>query len=76
MLPRSNQDLDDMGQLIDQRDVRRAWERFVERGDIVEGLRTDIAASWRRCSEFQVATTSDAAPLVSETESYKNKDRQ
>ena len=60
-----------MGREIDQRGVRRAWEKFVERGDVSEGLRTDIAASWQRCSNFRVSTESDAAPLVSEGEISK-----
>lgn len=65
-----------MGREIDQRGVRRAWERFVERGDVVEGLRTDIAASWKRCTDFQVPANSDAAPLISEVEAVKHRTAQ
>ena len=62
-----------MGREIDQRGVRRAWEQFIERGDVAEGLRTDIAASWKRCNEFQVPANSDAAPLVPEVEAFKER---
>ena len=62
-----------MGQQIDQRGVRRAWERFVERGDVSEELRKDIAASWKRCSEYQVAANSNAAPLISESEVFRQR---
>ena len=62
-----------MGQQIDQRGVRRAWERFVERGDVSEELRKDIAASWKRCSEYQVAANSNAAPLISEGEFFRQR---
>lgn len=61
-----------MGQEIDQRGVRKAWERFVERGVVAEGLRTDVAESWKRCNEFQVAANSNAAPLVTELEAFKH----
>lgn len=62
-----------MGREIDQRGVRKAWEKFIERGDVTEGLRTDIAASWRRCNDFQVPANSDAAPLVPEVEVFKQR---
>ncbi len=60
-----------MGQDIDQRGVRKAWERFVERGVVADGLRTDIADSWKRCNEFQVPANSNAAPLVTEPEAFR-----
>lgn len=62
-----------MGIDIDQRGVRRAWETFVERGVVADGLRTDIIDSWKRCSEFQVPANSNAAPLVSEPETFKHR---
>ena len=65
-----------MGRDIDQRGVRKAWERFVERGVVAEGLRTDIAESWKRCNEFQVAANSNAAPLVTEPEAFKYRSAQ
>ncbi|MGL4395478.1 MAG: hypothetical protein ACRCS9_02960, partial [Hyphomicrobium sp.] len=61
-----------MGREIDQRGVRRAWEKFVERGDVSEGLRTDIAASWKRCSDLQVSAESKAAPLAGEGEIFRH----
>ncbi len=65
-----------MGRDIDQVGVRRAWEKFIERGDVSEGLRTDIAASWKRCHEFQVAANSNAAPLISEPEVFRHRSAQ
>lgn len=62
-----------MGRAIDQLGVRRAWEKFVERGDVSEGLRTDIAASWKRCSLYQVSAESNAAPLVAEGEVFRHR---
>lgn len=62
-----------MGHEIDQRGVRRAWETFVERGVVAEGMRTDIVNSWRRCTEFQVPANGNAAPLVSEPEAFKHR---
>lgn len=62
-----------MGQDIDQRGVRKAWERFVERGVVAEGLRTDIAESWKRCNEFQVPANSNAAPIVTEPEAFRHR---
>lgn len=61
-----------MGQEIDQRGVRKAWEKFVERGVVAEGLRTDIAESWKRCHEFHVSADSNAAPLVTEPEAFRH----
>ncbi|MEQ1716988.1 MAG: sigma-54-dependent Fis family transcriptional regulator [Hyphomicrobium sp.] len=62
-----------MGRAIDQFGVRRAWEKFVERGDVSEGLRTDVAASWKRCSEYQVSAESNAAPIVAEGEVFRHR---
>ena len=70
------EDLLSMGRDIDQVGVRRAWEKFIERGDVSEGLRTDIAASWKRCHEFQVAANSNAAPLISEPEVFRHRSAQ
>ncbi len=61
-----------MGQEIDQRGVRKAWERFVERGVVAEGLRSDIAESWKRCNDFHVPAHSNAAPLVTEPEAFRH----
>ncbi len=62
-----------MGRDIDQHGVRRAWEGFVERGIVTDGLRTDIVESWKRCSEFQVPANCNAAPLVTEPEAFKHR---
>lgn len=62
-----------MGREIDQRVVRRAWERFVERGDVSESLRSDVIASWKRSAEFQVSIESDAAPLVAERDVFQHR---
>ncbi|MGL4396985.1 MAG: sigma-54-dependent Fis family transcriptional regulator, partial [Hyphomicrobium sp.] len=47
--------------------------KFVERGDVSEGLRTDIAASWKRCSDLQVSAESKAAPLAGEGEIFRHR---
>lgn len=57
-----------MGRDINQRQVRRAWETFIERGDVPDLVRTDVAASWKRCNDLQICVESDAAPLVSQDE--------
>jgi hypothetical protein len=48
------------------REVRRAWERFVE-GDRAESVRGPIADSWRRSSEAGVdPTPNGSAPLIAD----------
>ncbi len=53
--------------------VRRAWEKFVERGVQSPGLRDAVVTSWKRCQGHQVLTSSDCAPLISEGETYRHR---
>ncbi|WP_420135255.1 sigma-54-dependent Fis family transcriptional regulator [Rhodopseudomonas sp.] len=58
---------------MDQRDVRAAWERFVERGALPNELRTHVANSWQRSRGHQVAIDRDKAPLVAEAELFRQR---
>src|SRR5260370_26982822 len=61
---------------MDQRDVRAAWERFVERGALSADLRSSVAASWQRSKNHRVTIDRARAPLVADVElvrhRYKN----
>ncbi|MGE0053398.1 MAG: sigma-54-dependent Fis family transcriptional regulator [Hyphomicrobium sp.] len=63
-----------MGRDIDQRQVRRAWETFLERGDVPDLVRTDVAASWKRCNDFHISVESDGAPLLAEDELLRRRE--
>ena len=58
---------------MDQRGILRAWEKFVEQGTVSDDLRGDVAASWKRSKTYQVAITSDMAPLMPEAEVYRHR---
>ncbi|WP_415219801.1 sigma-54-dependent Fis family transcriptional regulator [Rhodopseudomonas sp.] len=58
---------------MDQRDVRAAWERFVERGALAGELRSPVANSWQRSRRHQVAVDRATAPLVAEAELFRQR---
>ncbi len=58
---------------MDQRGILRAWEKFVEQGTVSADLRTDIAASWKRSQNYQIAISRDMAPLMPEAEVYRHR---
>ncbi|CAL78090.1 putative sigma-54-dependent transcriptional regulator; putative transcriptional activator of acetoin/glycerol metabolism [Bradyrhizobium sp. ORS 278] len=53
---------------MDQRDVRAAWQRFVERGTLSGDVRSTVAASWRRSQQHRITVDRAKAPLVAEDE--------
>jgi transcriptional regulator of acetoin/glycerol metabolism len=60
---------------MDQRQVRVAWEQFVERGALSANLRLSVAASWQRSKNHQVTVDRAEAPLVPEAELYRHRSK-
>src|SRR3984885_14983620 len=60
---------------MDQREVRVAWEKFVERGALSADLRSSVAASWQRSRNHQVTVDRARAPLVPEAELYRHRSK-
>ena len=60
---------------MDEREVRRAWEKFVERGVAPTGMRTAVAASWRRSLAHHVLVDSTMAPLLAEAELFRHRSK-
>src|SRR6202158_3771825 len=60
---------------MDQREVRAAWEKFVERGALSANLRLSVAASWQRSKNHQVTVDRAKAPLVPEAELYRHRSK-
>jgi transcriptional regulator of acetoin/glycerol metabolism len=60
---------------MDQRDVRAAWERFVERGTLSTELRSSVAASWQRSANHQVTIDRATAPLVEHGELCRHRSK-
>ncbi len=56
---------------MDQRDVRAAWEKFVERGALSADLRSSVAASWQRSKNHRVTIDRARAPLVADAELFR-----
>ncbi len=56
---------------MDQREVRDAWEKFVERGALSADLRSSVAASWQRSRNHQVTVDRARAPLVADVELFR-----
>jgi hypothetical protein len=53
---------------MDQREVRAAWEKFVEHGALSADLRSAVAASWQRSKNHKVTIDRAEAPLVADAE--------
>jgi sigma-54 dependent transcriptional regulator, acetoin dehydrogenase operon transcriptional activator AcoR len=60
---------------MDQREVREAWEKFVERGALSADLRSSVAASWQRSRNHQVTVDRARAPLVAEAELFRHRSK-
>ncbi|WMT72732.1 sigma-54-dependent Fis family transcriptional regulator [Bradyrhizobium sp. Ash2021] len=61
--------------MMDQREVRVAWEKFVERGALSANLRSSVAASWQRSKNHHVTVDRARAPLVPEAELYRHRSK-
>jgi sigma-54 dependent transcriptional regulator, acetoin dehydrogenase operon transcriptional activator AcoR len=60
---------------MDQREVREAWEKFVERGALSADLRSSVAASWQRSRNHQVTIDRAKAPLVADAELFRHRSK-
>jgi transcriptional regulator of acetoin/glycerol metabolism len=60
---------------MDQRDVRAAWERFVEHGALSADLRSSVAASWQRSKNHRVTIDRPRAPLVGDAELFRHRSK-
>jgi transcriptional regulator of acetoin/glycerol metabolism len=60
---------------MDQREVRAAWERFVERGALSAELRSSVAASWQRSANHRVTIDRATAPLVEDGELFRHRSK-
>jgi transcriptional regulator of acetoin/glycerol metabolism len=60
---------------MNQRDVRAAWEQFVERGALAIDLRSSVANSWQRSKSHQVTVDRATAPLVAEAELFRHRSK-
>jgi transcriptional regulator of acetoin/glycerol metabolism len=60
---------------MDQREVRAAWDRFVERGILSTDLRSSVAASWQRSQTHQVMTDRPMAPIVEDAELFRHRSK-
>ena len=60
---------------MDQREVRDAWEKFVERGALSADLRSSVAASWQRSRNHQVTVDRARAPLVADAELFRHRSK-
>src|SRR6202166_1716823 len=58
---------------MDQREVRVAWEKFVERGALSADLRSSVAASWQRSKNHQITVDRARAPLVADAELFRHR---
>jgi transcriptional regulator of acetoin/glycerol metabolism len=60
---------------MDQREVRAAWEKFVERGALSTDLRSSVAASWQRSKDHRVMIDRAMAPLVADAELFRHRSK-
>jgi sigma-54 dependent transcriptional regulator, acetoin dehydrogenase operon transcriptional activator AcoR len=58
---------------MDQREVREAWEKFVERGALSADLRSSVAASWQRSKNHRITVDRARAPLVADAELFRRR---
>jgi transcriptional regulator of acetoin/glycerol metabolism len=54
--------------VIKEKEIRRAWEWFIEDGTAPATVRTVVASSWQRSQDHGVAVERQGAPLVREAE--------
>jgi transcriptional regulator of acetoin/glycerol metabolism len=60
---------------MDQREVREAWEKFVERGALSADLRSSVAASWQRSKNHRITVDRARAPLVADAELFRHRSK-
>ncbi|QDM29042.1 sigma-54-dependent Fis family transcriptional regulator [Tardiphaga sp. vice304] len=60
---------------MNQRDVRAAWEKFVERGALPTDLRPSVVNSWQRSRNHSVTVDRAMAPLVAEAELFRHRSK-
>jgi transcriptional regulator of acetoin/glycerol metabolism len=60
---------------MDQREVRVAWERFVEHGALAADLRSSVAASWQRSKNHKITIDRAQAPLVADAELFRHRSK-
>jgi sigma-54 dependent transcriptional regulator, acetoin dehydrogenase operon transcriptional activator AcoR len=60
---------------MDQREVRAAWEKFVELGALSSDLRSSVAASWQRSKNHRVTVDRARAPLVADAELFRHRSK-
>jgi Transcriptional activator of acetoin/glycerol metabolism len=60
---------------MDQREVRAAWEKFVERGALSADLRSSVAASWQRSKNHRITIDRARAPLVADAELFRHRSK-
>jgi len=60
---------------MDQREVRAAWEKFVEHGALSAGLRSSVAASWQRSRNHRITIDRAQAPLVADAELFRHRSK-
>jgi transcriptional regulator of acetoin/glycerol metabolism len=58
--------------VIKEKEIRRAWEWFIEDGTTPEAVRAVVASSWQRSQDHGVPVERQGAPLVVETELVKH----
>ena len=58
---------------MDNKQVQRAWEHFIDGGGTSLGVRDAVAASWQRSQDHLVPISRDVAPLAQEGEIYRRK---
>lgn len=54
--------------MIDNREIQRAWERFIEKGGASNAVRAVITASWKRSQGYEIPIERGGAPLAPEVE--------
>jgi len=68
-------EVDFKGAGMDQREVRAAWERFVDKGALAADLRASIAQSWQRCKSHRVTVDRTMAPFVADAELFRHRSK-
>lgn len=58
---------------MQQRAIREAWERFLEKGFVSGELPRAVATSWQRSKQLGVGAESKEAPLAGEPEIYRRR---
>ncbi len=53
---------------MDNREIKRAWERFIQNGTASNAVRGVVAASWERSQGYQIPFERSEAPLAPEAE--------